>query len=1623
MAISKDQFITELIAANAQQYVTAMSTAAAAQERMVAVTARAANTKPIEFGGVLVDTINGLIKAADATAKFRENLEALEKVSNLEEGQAQQLVGVLDRQTKAFLANAEAAARNAAALQQIQQAGRQTALVQAQGLSGVDRQRQLNLIEQQTFGSTLSGQAGNSPRIRNARAEQAQLIFLENEAATKEAVRARQRQAEQLRASQAQIRQATEQAAQFAAIQQRVNDASPRRVAAQGFTNIGVSPIISGLGQQDSATRRVLQSTNLKTAAIKQQGDVEDHVSKGPQISYLSTLSAIHAASFIATNRTFTMVGSIATLGLAFSRAGIAGSAFGLGIATIASVFNAFATSVQRLEQFVEVVAGGLFRVGAAAVAAGVAVTVGAGKIASAVEDELAVIVALEKPTEAALAALEEDISKISRAFGISAADIANAASQYIRAGGGIEGALEGAVKQVVALQVASKGELVPTAAARSITTITTAFKVGADEAANAIVGLAQKSAFSFTEVTQAFQQAAPLSATLGIKLLDLAAVMGVLANNGLRGQVAGTGFKQVLIDLLSPSDKAAAALQRNNIALLDTNKNLRPLPEIFTDLNRAFGATAKEIETGVRDLSTAGDLVAIFGSRANLAASIIARSGATGKGGFNEMRTAIEGVIATDVANVMLLPTSAQIRILAQHVTELARAFGGPLNVFVGSSIKQFNELAATVGRNPFAAAGQALVAVATGEGFGPIIKQINELTGGEGKVRQFVIGTLNLLLTLRDGAVNIVAPAFQNMVATISGALGTIDISGTFSNLSRGATLVAGAIAVASGALGTFISDIILANERGQEVRNTLAGLAIIVGTGIVGAFALAAIPMAATIVLLEGVGKAVLGLLNDLGKFNSLWEIGWQLAKDSVNNFLKDTTPRLQAFGEFLIALASRDLDAMTRAGVKLAAVQVGQNLVRDLGSLDNAAASTSKSLQNVQEQIATLQAERTELLRGEAGQIAPEFDPNVVRAVEDLDTKLAILRTSERAVVQVQGELNRQMGQRAAISNFAATISAAREEFDKLGASSPALSSVLDRLEGDLPNVFGALATSLADSQDKLGAIAKGGAPVDTDRFFPGVDKAKDTTNQVENLLRELSTSITNAAEDTENRVGDFVETSLNKLTGIVNNALKQMRRIGEDAEIRKADIIDTARIARNERDALRFIQHFQEDQSQIEEQGIARRDLAEQQAESQQATRRGRIRGDRDSDLQRAQQAEETTQGILQQLQERTFSRQQAAQDRAFSQSQSAAERTFDAQLSNAAQLRSDQLTLSRAKTPEDRARAQAQIQQAGADRQFQQQQDTQRETFRRGQETARITFSQGQENVAFRHRIGLDFAQMQFRLLLEKRYLVEKRRLEDQDVVEDATREEQKLEVRLQRDRQRAANRRIIEGQTNTVQDNLEDARQRRQLTRVDTDAAKARRDLATTTGESLFEALSEITRGGNKLEREALKSLERIRGRATERGQDIIDASGGQTPPRLVQVLEIINDQLDDTGLLFLTNIGLAQQFLDLTGKGSLQTLQGISPGTPLIAPQPVVPFNVQPGQPLQAQADAALLMLRTVPGLSPDFLQQVENGVYNALTRAATDGVNLAEIDLRGLTIGSTDLSPQQILQRLTR
>ena len=93
----------------------------------------------------------------------------------------------------------------------------------------------------------------------------------------------------------------------------------------------------------------------------------------------------------------------------------------------------------------------------------------------------------------------------------------------------------------------------------------------------------------------------------------ELDAALGVLANRGIKGAEGGTHLRNMLLSLSAPTDTAKAALDALGVSALDADGNMRPLNDVFTDLQSAMD--------GMSDGDTASILSDIF-NKTDLAAA-----------------------------------------------------------------------------------------------------------------------------------------------------------------------------------------------------------------------------------------------------------------------------------------------------------------------------------------------------------------------------------------------------------------------------------------------------------------------------------------------------------------------------------------------------------------------------------------------------------------------------------------------------------------------------------------------------------------------------------------------------------------------------------------------------------------------------------------------------------------------------------------------------------------------------------------------------------------------------------------------------------------------------------------
>ncbi len=153
--------------------------------------------------------------------------------------------------------------------------------------------------------------------------------------------------------------------------------------------------------------------------------------------------------------------------------------------------------------------------------------------------------------------------------------------------------------------------------AADIVTNILTGYRLEADklgEANDILVATFTDSNTTLTEIGESMKFVGPIAAALGIEFKETSAAIGLLGNAGLKGELAGTALRNILINLTKPTTEAAGVIKRLGIEVTDSAGKMRPLIGIIRDLEESGASTS--------------DIIAIFGKRAGPAMSALIGQG-----------------------------------------------------------------------------------------------------------------------------------------------------------------------------------------------------------------------------------------------------------------------------------------------------------------------------------------------------------------------------------------------------------------------------------------------------------------------------------------------------------------------------------------------------------------------------------------------------------------------------------------------------------------------------------------------------------------------------------------------------------------------------------------------------------------------------------------------------------------------------------------------------------------------------------------------------------------------------------------------------------------------------------
>lgn len=90
------------------------------------------------------------------------------------------------------------------------------------------------------------------------------------------------------------------------------------------------------------------------------------------------------------------------------------------------------------------------------------------------------------------------------------------------------------------------------------------------------------------SSIGEAMKYAGTGMAGLGVSVEQTTAMIGVMANVGLRGSIAGTGLQTTFSRLAAPTDKAASALKELGVNVADATGKMRPAEVVLADIYKS---------------------------------------------------------------------------------------------------------------------------------------------------------------------------------------------------------------------------------------------------------------------------------------------------------------------------------------------------------------------------------------------------------------------------------------------------------------------------------------------------------------------------------------------------------------------------------------------------------------------------------------------------------------------------------------------------------------------------------------------------------------------------------------------------------------------------------------------------------------------------------------------------------------------------------------------------------------------------------------------------------------------------------------------------------------------------
>lgn len=293
-------------------------------------------------------------------------------------------------------------------------------------------------------------------------------------------------------------------------------------------------------------------------------------------------------------------------------------SGFASGVDSAISDMNRLNGNFSTASQGLQTIGGMFTKTGAALTAGFTAPVVGFGaasvKAGTEFDASMSQVAAVSKATGDDLKTIRDRAIEMGEKTRYTATEVSDA-MYYMGLAGWDATQIYKGIPGVLALGAASGENL--SRVSDIVTDSLTAFGKSAEDTTEFVNVLAEASRSSNTTVDmlgESFKYVGPVAGAFGYSIQDVATVLGIFANNGVKGSQAGTGLRQALNALINPSDKAAALMDQYGVSLFNADGSTKSLMTVCEELRGTFGGLSVDIHDANGEVMSGEEIMEKYG-------------------------------------------------------------------------------------------------------------------------------------------------------------------------------------------------------------------------------------------------------------------------------------------------------------------------------------------------------------------------------------------------------------------------------------------------------------------------------------------------------------------------------------------------------------------------------------------------------------------------------------------------------------------------------------------------------------------------------------------------------------------------------------------------------------------------------------------------------------------------------------------------------------------------------------------------------------------------------------------------------------------------------------------------